>query len=97
MWFVMLYRRILKLEGPSESTDLCQGQQPSRLWYAKTQPQALYMFGYISNGVFVFLPWLCFVATELNFHLLDLKMYGIVKRRFPPRPNAVSYNISKNE
>lgn len=48
-------------------------------WSANLQPQPLYMAGCISNRVFVFLHWLCFVANELNCHVLDLKMYGVVE------------------
>lgn len=61
-----------KMEN-SESTDLRQGQQPILLWYANQQLQP--PSGYISISHHT---WLCFVTSELYYHLLDLKMYGLV-------------------
>lgn len=52
------------------------------------------MSGYISNGVVIFLHWLCFVIIDCYCHL-DFKTYAVVERRLPLRSNAVSRSISK--
>lgn len=68
----------------------------SRLFYyfiANLQPQPMNRSAYISNGVTVFQHCLWFVTIEL----VDLRMYGIIERKQPPRPNAASCKASESD
>lgn len=84
------------LKEPPESTDLRQ-RQHSTLQCLQICNHLIHMSGDMSNGVVVFLHWLCFVIIERSCHLLEFKMYGTVERRLPPRLHAVFRNIGKQE
>lgn len=55
------------------------------------------MSGYISNGVTVFLHWLCFATIKLLRYLSEFKMKGIGEYGLLLSSNAVSHEVRKSE
>lgn len=57
--------------------------------------QFTWLDAFLYINLIIFLHWLCFVTRGLYCHLLDFKMYCIIKHRLLTTKNIVSTNVSE--